>query len=53
MAQQTFTDFLNGRLETAPFQRTALRINAKKDQSRYQSPPADNKLSEILVLGQQ
>ena len=53
MAQQARTDFVNGRFETAPFQRTALGIDAKKNQSRDRPAPADNQLSEVFVLSQQ
>jgi len=53
MTQQAFAYFLNGGLETAPFQRTAFRINAKKDQSWNRATPTDDQFSEVLVLSQQ
>jgi hypothetical protein len=53
VAQQALADRLDCRLKTAPFTRASLGIDAKKDQSRHRSTPANHKLSEILVLGQQ
>jgi hypothetical protein len=53
VAQQTLADRLDCRLKAAPFARASLGIDAKKDQPRHRSPPANHKLPEILILSQQ
>jgi hypothetical protein len=53
VAQQSYANLLNCRLETIPFERPASGIDAEKDQSRNGSAPTDDQFSEILVLRQQ